>query len=62
MRTCIKVYRNKFASIEKMSDGTFDLFNDVTGLFVRTVKTWSEAKGWLSDNSAHYNATERLFK
>jgi len=45
-----------------MSDGTFDLFNDVTGLFVRTVKTWPEAKGWLSDNWAHYNATERLFK
>lgn len=55
----IKQYRNRFASVEKMSDGTFDLYNDVTGEFVRTVKTWNEAKGHLSDKHVHYNAIEK---
>ena len=41
-----------------MSDGTFDLYNNVTGLFVETVKTWDEAKGHLSDTYAHYDAIE----
>ena len=58
MRKLIKEYRNRFASVEKMSDGTFDLYNDVTGEFVRTVKTWNEAKGHLSDKHVHYNAIE----
>ena len=41
-----------------MSDGTFDPYNNVTGLFVETVKTWDEAKGHLSDTYAHYDAIE----
>jgi len=59
MRKLIKQYRNRYASVEKMSDGTFDLYNDVTGEFIRTVKTWREAKGHLSDKQSYYNAIER---
>jgi hypothetical protein len=59
MRKLIKEYRNRFSSVEKMSDGTFDLYNDVTGEFIRTVKTWAEAKAHLSDKHVHYNAIER---
>jgi|TARA_R100001460_G_scaffold42553_3_gene78708 hypothetical protein len=58
MRTLIKEYSNRFAAAEKMSDGTFDLYNNVTGLFVRTVKTWDEAKGHLSDTYCYYDAIE----
>ncbi len=59
MRKLIKQYRNRYASVEKMSDGTFDLYNDVTGEFIRTVRTWREAKGHLSDKQSYYNAIER---
>jgi hypothetical protein len=59
MRKLIKEYRNRYASVEKMSDGTFDLYNDVTGEFIRTVRTWREAKGHLSEKQSYYNAIER---
>ena len=62
MRKLVKEYSNRYASVEKMSDGTFDLYNNVTGEFVRTVKTWGLAKGHLSDKNVHYSAIERRFK
>jgi hypothetical protein len=61
MRKLVKEYSNRYASAEKMSDGTFDLYNNVTGEFVRTVKTWRLAKGHLSEKKIYYSAIERRF-
>lgn len=60
-RRTIKEYGNRWHSAERMSDGTFDLFNNVTGEFLRTVNTWDEAKSHISDGRAHYQSTERRF-
>jgi len=48
-------YSNNFASVEKTVDG-WECFNDVTGLFVKLVKTWQEARAFLIETSQYYQA------
>ena len=55
----MKTYSNKYASAEKRADGSFDLFNDVTGLYRGNVKTWQEANAFLTEQKQHYSAVER---
>lgn len=54
----MREYSNRFATVEA-HNGKFDCFNDVTGLFVKTVYQWSEASAFLQEQKQHYSAVER---
>lgn len=56
MKAVIKEYSNPYASVERMSDGTFDLFNDVTGEYEGTVQTWREAQAHLQETQDFYTS------
>ena len=62
MNEQLETYGNRYASAEKKQDGTFDLFNEVAGMFRGNVKTWGEAKNFLDEQKQHYSIIERKFQ
>ena len=50
-------YRNRFATIEKF-EGNWELYNDVTGLFVRECDTYDEARTAMVEMAQYYSAIE----
>jgi len=51
-------YSNRYASIERGSDNTWAVFNDVTGLLVAEGLTYQQARNRMIELDQHYSAIE----
>lgn len=52
-------FANRFATAERESDGTWTVFNEVTGLLQREGLTFSAAQVAVIEMGQHYRAIER---
>lgn len=51
-------YSNRYASIEQDKDGSWSLFNDVTGLLIQEHLTYPQARKRMIEIYQHYDAIE----
>ena len=49
-------FENEFSSMERNADGTWSVFNDVTGMIVAPRASYSKAVGMLQHFRLHYRA------
>jgi hypothetical protein len=54
----LKSYKNRYASIDEMENGSWSIYNDVTGLFIREVPTYTEAITAMREMANYYNSVE----
>ena len=54
----MKHYENAYASIEQDADGSWSVFNDVTGLLVASGLTYKAARARMIELAQHYHAVE----
>lgn len=54
----MKTYTNRFAEIEENPDGSWNVFNRVTGLCVKESVGYQEARGYMVQFYQHYSGVE----
>ncbi len=54
----LKSYKNRFATIEQQSNGSWDIYNDVSGMFIRNVVSYTEAHTTMVEMAMHYSAIQ----
>jgi hypothetical protein len=53
-----KIYENRYAYIMRTLNGNWALFNNVSGLFIREVPTYEEARNFMRETYQYYAAME----